>query len=256
MLLAIDIGNTHSVFGVKLSGEWKVWRRQTEAGVTEDELVAWLMAMFGLSDLPFAVTSIICASVVPPANEAIIRLGREWLRTEPLFIKTGPELGLDVSYDPPTAVGADRIANALGALDLYKPPIIVVDFGTATTFDTVDGNGTYVGGAILPGIEVSAQALAGKTAKLPQIELRAPERAIGKTTSQSLQSGLVLGYAGAIDHIATLIDEELGGGTTIIATGGLSGMFMGLCRSLLHHEPDLTLEGLRIAHERLTAGTK
>ncbi|MEQ1935494.1 MAG: type III pantothenate kinase, partial [Fimbriimonadaceae bacterium] len=169
---------------------------------------------------------------------------------ECVFLKHDPRLLLEVTYQPPTAVGADRLANALGALARFKPPIIVVDFGTATTFDAIDSNGTYIGGAILPGVMVSTEALVGHTAKLPQIEFRTPDRVIGRTTTESLQSGIVLGYAGAIDSLAKRMNADLGG-ARIIATGGLGSMFLGICETIESHEPNLTLEGLAIAWERL-----
>lgn len=252
MLLAIDLGNTHTVFGVNPGSGWlHTWRRSTNPASTEDELAAWLGELCALSGLDFKVDQVVCASVVPQANDAIERLCREWFRVEPVFVKHSPKLGIEVRYEPPTAVGADRLANALGALAKFSPPIIVVDFGTATTFDAISADGAYVGGAILPGVDVSTQALVTHTAKLPQIEFRAPERAIGTTTVGSLQSGIVLGYAGAIDTLARRISAELGG-AKVISTGGLGGLFLGICETIESHEPDLTLDGLAIALERLT----
>lgn len=251
MLLAIDVGNTHSVFGIRETTGWlRTWRRATDAAATEDELAAWLGELFRLQTLPFVMDAIVVASVVPAANEAIERLSKEWFGLEPIFIRNTPNLGIEVRYDPPHAVGADRLANALGALAAYEPPIVVVDFGTATTFDAVASDGAYVGGAILPGVKVSSDALVSKTAKLPQIEFKAPERAVGRNTVESLQSGIVLGYAGAIDALARRISGELGG-AKIIATGGLGGLFMGICETLEAYEPELTLDGLAIAYERL-----
>jgi type III pantothenate kinase len=157
-----------------------------------------------------------------------------------------------VDYDPPRAVGADRVANALAALEKYKTPVVVVDFGTATTFDTIDREGVYVGGAILPGVGISSQALVHHTAKLPQIDLVPPQRAVGKNTVESLQSGIMLGYAGAIDALARRIDLELGGGTTVVSTGGLGGVFVELCETIQEHNETLTLDGLVIAQGRLS----
>jgi len=250
MLLAIDVGNTHTVYGLRIDGEWRhVWRRATDSEATEDELAAWLDGLFRLAGIHERPSGVVCASVVPAMNAALVELSRKWFRAEVLFLDA-PSSGLEIRYQPITAVGADRLANALGALDRYEPPIVVVDFGTATTFDAISRDRAYVGGAILPGVLVSAEALVRRTAKLPQIDLHAPERAIGTTTVDSLQSGLVLGYAGAIDTLAGRISSELGG-ATILATGGLSGMFMGVCRTLAHHEPNLTLDGLALAWERL-----
>jgi type III pantothenate kinase len=250
MKLAIDVGNTQTVFGLKNGdSDWITWRFPTDAETTEDQLAAQLKALFDLRSIEWKVDSAICASVVPSFNDAIALLCSKWFNVECKFLKHNPNLGLKVTYDPPTAVGADRLANALGALAKYQAPIIVVDFGTATTFDCIDQAGSYVGGAILPGVHISTQALVGRTAKLPQIEFKKPEHAIGKTTVESLQSGIVLGYAGAIDSLTKRIQEELGT-ASIAATGGLSTLFMGICESLQHHEPNLTLDGLLIALER------
>lgn len=254
MLLAIDIGNTHSVYGVWDGSRWLAsWRRSTSADDTEDQLAVWLKGMFDLAGIPFAATGVICASVVPVLTSPVQMLAREWLKVEPMFVKLGEDVGLKVDYQPSSAVGADRIANALGALERYEAPIIVVDFGTATTFDCIDANGTYVGGAILPGVQVSAQALVGRTAKLPAIEFTTPSRAIGKTTIESLQSGIMLGYAGAIDTLTKRIKSELGGEAHVIATGGLGGQFFPMCETIEIYEPNLTLDGLRIAFDRLSA---
>lgn len=253
MLLAIDVGNTHSVFGLRDGGRWThVWRRSTNVECTEDELAGWLAQLCASASVPFHADAVVCASVVPQANDAIERLAREWFHVEPMFVRTNPKLGLEVRYDPPHAVGADRLANALGALAKYAPPLVVVDFGTATTFDAISADGAYVGGAILPGVMISTEALVSRTAKLPQVEFKAPERSVGRTTTESLQSGIVLGYAGAIDALAGRICTELGA-TTVIATGGLGGLFLGVCETIQAYEPELTLDGLAIAFERLSA---
>lgn len=251
MKLAIDVGNTQTVIGLKDGdAEWVTWRFPTDAETTEDQLAAQLKALFDLRQIPWRIDAAICASVVPSFNDAIGRLCSKWFDVECQFLTHQPKLKLRVQYEPPTAVGADRLANALGALAKYAAPIIVVDFGTATTFDSIDREGIYVGGAILPGVQVSTQALVGRTAKLPQIEFKKPERAVGRSTVESLQSGIVLGYGGAIDSLAKRIQEEIGA-STVIATGGLSGLFMDVCESLQHHEPNLTLDGLMIALNRL-----
>lgn len=251
MLLAIDLGNTHTVFGLQDGQRWvHVWRRSTDAESTEDELAAWLRQLMTGAGLAFQVDDLVYASVVPQANDAVERLAREWFHVEPVAVRPCPQLGIEVRYEPPHAVGADRLANALGALARYKPPIVVVDFGTATTFDAIGADGAYEGGAILPGVMVSTEALIARTAKLPQIEFKAPSRALGRTTVESLQSGIVLGYAGAIDTLAGRISAELGG-AKVIATGGLGSLFMGVCQSIEAYEPELTLEGLAIALERL-----
>jgi type III pantothenate kinase len=253
MLLAIDVGNTHTVFAIWDGSGWSgLWRRSTNIQSTEDELAAWLKSIFELERIPFRVDEALCCSVVPAMDHALAKLCSKWLKTDLRFLRGGCDVGLEVAYDPPHAVGADRIANALAALDKYPPPIIVVDFGTATTFDSIGPTGTYLGGAILPGVKLSSQALFDRAAKLPQVEFEAPATALGKNTVHALQSGIMLGYAGAIDALARRISEEMGGNARVIATGGLGGLFLDLCESIEAYEPTLTLDGLLIAKERLT----
>lgn len=249
MLLAIDIGNTQAVFGLWNGSDWRVWRKSTRPEETEDELAAWLSSLFAIAGIPFSVDGVAVASVVPQMNFAIDHLAKKWLRREPFFLTRGEQIGLTVRYDPPHAVGADRLANALAAKSQLPVPIVVVDFGTATTFDAVDRNGDYAGGAILPGIEVSAQALVGRTAKLPQFELEFPVKAIGSTTVSSLQSGVMLGYAAAIEGIACQMAQELGMGTQVVSTGGLGPLFLERCPTIQEYIPNLTLDGLRLAYD-------
>jgi type III pantothenate kinase len=252
MLLAIDAGNTQTVYGMWDGTSWAAtWRRNTDGAETEDELAVWLQGVCSLSHIPFEVDRVVVATVVPAIHTSVERLAAKWLKAPVTFLENGLQVGLEVDYEPKTAVGPDRIANALGALRSYKPPVIVVDFGTATTFDVVDRNGAYAGGAILPGIEVASSALVGRTSRLPRFELKAPERAVGKNTQESLQSGMMLGYAGAIDALAHRIDGEIGGGSTIIATGGLGSIFLDLCESIVAYDKTLTLDGLVVAAERL-----
>jgi type III pantothenate kinase len=229
-----------------------MWRRYTSVNVTEDELAVWLKGMFDLEEIPFKISAAICGSVVPQVDGLWQKLAEKWLGIPLHFLRRGTDVDMTVLYDPPHAVGADRIANALGALQRFEAPIIVVDFGTATTFDSIDADGAYVGGAILPGVQLSSRALFDKAAKLPQVEFVAPEKALGTNTVQSLQSGIMLGYAGAIDSLARRIGEELGGNATVIATGGLGSLFVGICDTIQSYEPTLTLEGLVIAYDRMT----
>lgn len=254
MLWAIDVGNTHTVFGLHDGSDWRaVWRVTTRGTGTEDELAGTLKTLCNLEHVPFAAEGVIVGSVVPAVNDTLTRLARKWLGQEARFLRTGEEVGLPVEYQPPTAVGADRIANALGALALVPPPVVVVDFGTATTFDVINARGAYQGGSILPGPLVSMEALFSHTAKLPQIQLLPPAHAIGQTTVEALQSGIVLGYAGAIDAVAERILSELGGDVPVLVTGGLGAQFMDLCSSLDRYEPHLTLEGLRLAFGRMAS---
>jgi type III pantothenate kinase len=250
MLLAIDIGNTHTVFGVWDGSRWlAAWRRATNPAATEDQVAVWLRGAFDLCDIPYDVEGVVCASVVPPANDAIERMSRRWFGIEPIFITGSLDLGIQIRYEPAAAVGADRIANALAALVKWEPPIIVVDFGTATTFDAISKDRAYEGGAIMPGVTVSSEALIKRAAQLPQVEYHTPKHALGTNTIDSLQSGIMFGYAGAINHLAHQIGEELGGGETVIATGGLGRLFVDICTSIDAYDPDLTLDGLRIAYD-------
>ena len=250
MLWAIDVGNTHTVVGLH-DGAWRqVWRLDTHHYATEDELAVLLKGLCDLGGAEFVASGVVIASVVPRLDTALASFAARWLGQDAFFLRTGDQVGLRVDYSPPNAVGADRLANAIGALARTKPPLIVVDFGTATTFDTVDASGTYVGGAIMPGPEVAAASLASRTAKLPSVSLVAPGSAIGKTVVASLQSGLVLGYADAVDGLVKRIKRELGGPVRVLATGGLGGLFADLCGEVEEYDPHLTLDGLRIAYER------
>ena len=252
MLWAIDVGNTQTVVGVFTEGKWAAeWRLTTDHERTEDELAAHLRPLVAAAGLEWRADGVIFASVVPPVDQTWRWFFERNLDCGFKQLKDGASVGLTVTYDPPHAVGADRIANALGALELFSAPIIVVDFGTATTLDCIDREGRYVGGSILPGVMVSLQSLVGRTAKLPAIGLEAPSAAIGKTTVESLQSGVVLGYAGAIDTLVARASEELGGGVKVVSTGGLGKVFGPVCSTIEEHLPYLTLDGLRIAWDRL-----
>jgi type III pantothenate kinase len=249
MLLAIDAGNTHIVFG-SWNGEWKhVWRLSTDAGATEDEIASFF---FGLHDSahPVKYDKAICANVVPALADTFRRFAERWLGLELNFLTAESLPDLEIRYEPKSAVGADRLANALAVRDKYTLPAIVVDFGTATTFDAVGSSGEYLGGSILTGIQLSMDALFSRAAKLPKIELAAPKAAIGTDTVSTLQSGLVLGYAGAIDTLARRIRTELGGKASVIATGGLAPMFASQCEEIEFVDELLTLDGLRIVAER------
>jgi type III pantothenate kinase len=251
MLLAIDVGNTHTVFGIWDGKSWAgAWRRVTSIDVTEDQLAGWFQSLRTLSGVTAPLTAAICCSVVPSADQALSAMCSKWFDLQLRFLRSGCQVGITVEYDPPHAVGADRIANALAALARFKPPIIVVDCGTATTFDSIGPKGTYLGGAIMPGVKLSSQALVLRAAKLPQFQFEAPDQALGRNTVESLQSGMMFGYAGAIDALARRIDKEMGGGSTIISTGGQGGLFVELCDSVQSYEPTLTLDGLVLANDR------
>lgn len=253
MLWAIDAGNTQTVVGIWNGDGWAhVWRLETDRHRTEDELAVQLKVLSDLEGVQFQARQAVMASVVPALNPVWKALCLERLGAEFWSLETGAQVGLPVTYDPPHAVGADRIANAVGALALFEPPIVVVDFGTATTFDVIDAEGRYAGGAILPGVTISMEALAGRAAKLPPIALRVPEAAIGRNTVQALESGIMWGYAGSVNELAKRIAEELGQSPKVVATGGLGAVFVDLCPAVEVYLPNLTLDGLRLALERRT----
>ncbi len=248
MLWAIDVGNTHTVLGVWDSGHWiHTWRLTTSSLRTEDEFAVQIAGLCQIASLPFAAEAVVVGSVVPNVELTLARFSEKYFYTAARFLRKGADVGVVVTYNPPEAVGADRLANALAALASYPPPIIVADFGTATTLDTIDGLGHYIGGVIFPGVAISLEALVQRTAKLPSVSFEPPASAIGRTTVESLQSGIVFGYADAIEGLIRRVNRELGGGATVISTGGQGKSFLGLCPSITKHEPHLTLEGLRLA---------
>lgn len=254
MLLAVDVGNTETMLGVFRGEElaWH-WRMRTVPGRTADELALLFGGFLEHQDLSFDrnITGVVLSSVVPQATQALREMVRRYFRFRPVVVEPGTKTGVPVLTDNPREVGADRVVNAAAALDKYGAPAIVVDFGTATTFDAVSEKGEYVGGVIAPGILISAQALYERTAQLRRVELVAPRSVIGTSTVEALQSGLMYGYAGLVDGIVERIAKELGS-PTVVATGGLAEEIIGECERIDHHEPWLTLEGLRLVFERNT----
>ncbi len=247
MLLAIDVGNSHTVFGIHNGTTWlATWRHQTDVETTEDELAAWLFEMLRVSKIEPNLERIMIASVVPSMNQILTFLAKKFFKVDPVFLNGNSDHGIKIDYNPVNSVGADRIANAIAALSRYKAPIIVVDFGTATTFDVIDAEGVYTGGAIMAGPVTAIQALVQRGAKLPMVDLKAPATAIGKDTTHSIQSGVMFGYAGAIDALVGRISCELGSKPKVIATGGLGGVFTGLCESIESYDEMLTLDGIRM----------
>jgi type III pantothenate kinase len=252
MLLALDIGNTNIVAGV-FSGEALIarWRLTTEARRTSDEYAVLLHSLFRVSDVDGAnLDQVIIASVVPVAQETLRGALQQYWHLEPMTVTHRLDFGIPVRYNPSTAVGADRLANAVAAIAGYGTPAIVVDFGTATTFDVISNEGEYLGGAIAPGLEISQDALLARTAQLPHFSLQPPPAAIGTSTVTSLQSGILFGYAGLVDGLVERIAGELGGDVHVIATGGLATTVSPLATKVRHVDVDLTLVGLRLIHER------
>ncbi len=259
MLLAIDVGNTQTVVGLYASeadGTTQAdlldhWRIATNAERTSDEHALVIQEFLGFHGFTFSehVNGLAVSSVVPRVTAAIRDMSLRYFGFLPLIVEPGVRTGMPILYDNPKEVGADRIANAVGAYDLYGGPTIIVDFGTATTFDAVSSKGEYLGGAIVPGIEISLDALFERAAALRRVELAEPRNVIGRSTVESLQSGAVYGFTSQVDGMCERFREELGD-VTVVATGGLAAVIAPLSRSIEHHEPWLTLHGLRLIYER------
>jgi type III pantothenate kinase len=252
MLLAIDIGNTTVALGIfegkKLLKDWKI---RTERDKTCDEYSIILLNLLKFSNLDArGIKAVIISSVVPPLTPIFQKLSQNLFEVKALIVGPGLRTGMPILYENPLEVGADRIVAAVAAFEKHGGPCIVVDFGTATTFDAVSAKGEYTGGAIAPGIQISAEALYLKTARLPRIEIRKPNKAIGRTTVTSMQSGLYFGYIGLISKIISEIKNELGEEAKVISTGGFASQISPEVKSIDFLEPHLVLEGLRIIYER------
>lgn len=252
MLLAIDIGNTNIVIGVFRKEELiENWRLHTARDRTRDETILLLRNLFLLSQLsPQELEGIVIACVVPPLLSVFSEACLKSFGIKPLVLGPGLKSGMPIYYDHPKDVGADRIANAVAAYEKYGTSVIVVDFGTATTFDYVSPEGEYKGGVIAPGISISLEALFQRAAKLPKIELARPKTVVGKSTVASMQSGIIFGYVGLVDEIVNRIKKEVGTHPRVIATGGLASFIVPESKTIEEVEEFLTLKGLRIIYNR------
>ncbi|HEY9061967.1 MAG TPA: type III pantothenate kinase [Pseudobacteroides sp.] len=253
MILVMDVGNTNITIGMydgkKLLNHW---RMGTDREKTSDEFGMFMMSLFSNDKLDINnIDAVIMASVVPPIMYSLEHAIRKYLKKEPILVGPGIKTGINIKYENPREVGADRIVNAVAAIEIYGGPIIVVDFGTATTFCAISSKGDYLGGVICPGIKVSLEALFQKAAKLPRIELVKPENVIGRTTIGNMQSGIIYGYIGQVDYIVKRMKKEMKEeNVKVVATGGLARLIASESETIDEINGLLTLEGLRIIHER------
>ncbi|MCK9250188.1 MAG: type III pantothenate kinase [Solirubrobacteraceae bacterium] len=252
MLLVVDVGNTQTHFGAFRGDELvEHWRFATVRTSTSDELGAKLTNLLALRDLSFDdLSSSIVSSTVPKLADEWRQMSDRYLDHETVIVRQGIRTGMALRYDNPREIGADRLVNAVAAYDRFRRACVVVDFGTAITYDPVSADGEYLGGIISPGVEISLEALTSRAAALPRIDLIAPRQLIGKSTIEGIRSGVVYGFAGAVDGILGRLREELGADTAFIATGGLARHIVPHCRLIDEVDDLLTLTGLRLLHER------
>lgn len=252
VLLAVNVGNTDTTLGV-FQGEDLVhhWRLSSSPRRTADEMAVVFGALLGEVDLAFTsqITGVVISSVVPTATAALRDMVQRYFYFPPVVVEPGTRTGVPILTDNPREVGADRIVNAVAAFERYGGPVIVVDFGTATTYDAVSEKGEFLGGAIAPGVQVSNAALSTATARLPQVEVHAPRSAIGRNTVESIQSALIYGTAAEADGMVERIRTELGAPATVVATGGLAPLLIPHTRTIDHHDEWLTIQGLRLVFD-------
>lgn len=256
MLLAVNVGNTQTHIGMFAGSELSVqWRVSTYQRRTSDELALVLEQFLELEGFSFSrqVTGVAISSVVPTLTAAFREMVPRYFHFEPVIVEPGTRTGMPILVDNPKEVGADRIANAVGAHDLVGGPAIVVDFGTATTIDAVNEKGEFLGGAIVPGVEISANALWTVAAQIQKVEMFEPSTVIGKSTANAVRSGVVLGAAAMVDGMIDRMMKELESDAPVVGTGGLAPLVLESCYASIRHEPNLTLNGIRIIYERNVA---
>ena len=254
MLLAIEQGNTNTLFAIHDGRTWtSQWRAATESSRTADEYAVWLSQLLQMAGLQFAsLDACIISSVVPQSIFNLRNLARRYLHVEPVVIGENADLGIEVRIDKPSEAGADRLVNAIGAHAVYPGTLLVIDSGTATTFDIIAADGGFEGGVIAPGINLSMEALHAAAAKLPRVAIQRPQRVIGKDTVVAMQSGVFWGYIALIEGLIARIKAEWDGPMTVVATGGVASLFHGATLSIDHFDPDLTIRGLLEIHRRNT----
>jgi type III pantothenate kinase len=252
LLVLVDVGNTNTVFGIYQGDELvESFRLSTDTERTADEYGSLLLPLFTLRRVdPLTAEAVVISSVVPPLHPTLERLARRYFGQKPLFIEPGIRTGMPIRYDNPSEVGADRIVNAVAARERYGSPVVVVDFGTATTFDVVNAAGEYAGGIIAPGIGISAEALFAHASRLYRVDVRKPTELVGKNTAGAMQAGIYYGYIGLVDGILERLMVELPGIKGIVATGGQAPLIASGSKYLRDVDPDLTLTGLKLIYER------
>jgi len=252
MLLVIDVGNTITAIGVwnenTLAGNWRI---STDKERTSDETGMLLISMLNSAGIaPGRIHDVIMCSVVPPVMHSIVNAIKKYIGKTPLIVGIGVKTGINIKYENPKEIGSDKIVNAVAALKLYGGPVIIVDFGTATTFCAVNSKGDYKGGIICPGVKISAEALFAKASKLPRIEIVKPRQVIGRNTVSSMQSGIFYGFVGQVEYIVRLMKEEMAeSGIKVVATGGMANLIASETKSIDIVNPNLSLEGLKFIYE-------
>lgn len=252
MILVFDVGNTNIVLGVFNRAELAAnWRLSTNRHRTSDEYGIMLRELFAFYGIEMkSIKAVVISTVVPPLTHTLERMCRKFFNLAPLIVGPGIKTGLPVKYENPREVGADRIVNAVAGMEKYGGPLIIVDFGTATTFCAISAKGEYLGGAIAPGIGIATEALFTRAAKLPRVEIVRPPTVIGRNTVSSMQSGIFYGFVGQVDEIVRRMKKELGENTKVIATGGVAGLIALESTAINEVDPFLTLNGLRLIYER------